>query len=157
MKTKGGAFCYNGLNIINAMMISAEKFLKAFLVGSSITVFLVPLLGYWSFAVLANPETSYSVATIPVTYPIVIGLLNVLYQFLKPLLPFKSSGNNYLFIGLVYGIILSLIGKFVMDFPTQELETPEQLQYLVFIFAPIAYALVFRWIIKPLNQMLGVE
>jgi hypothetical protein len=136
------------------MKHSTKVLCKAFLVGSAVPVFLVPLIGYWSFAMLANPETSYSLAMIPIGYPILIGFLNVCFMLFRESIPLKKESHKYIIFGLVIGFILSLIGKFTVDFPSMELETPEKLQFLVHIFAPIIYALVFRYVIKPLNEIL---
>jgi hypothetical protein len=139
------------------MSIQNKMLCKAFLIGSSVPVFLVPLIGYWSFAKIANPETAYSLVTVPISYPIIIGILNVFFLMLRESIPLKKDTHKYLAFGLVVGLILSLIGKFVFDFPTLQLELPEHLQFVVHIFAPIVYALVFRFIIKPLNEMLYIR
>lgn len=130
---------------------------KSFIIGSSLPVFLVPLLGYLVFAKITNPETSYNLIMIPLSYPILMGILNVLYVSLRESLPIKNEGHRYLIIGFLFGFILSLIGKYLFDFPTAHLETPVHLQFLVHIIAPITYALVFRYIIKPLNENLSIR
>ncbi len=139
------------------MTIQNKVLCKAFLIGSSVPVFLLPLMGYLGFAKIANPETSYSLAMVPLAYPILIGVLNALFLIFRESIPLKKDSHKYLAYGIVIGLILSLIGRFTLDFPSMRLETPEHLQFLVHIFAPIAYALVFRFIIKPLNEMLYIR
>ncbi len=92
----------------------------------------------------------------PIIVPILFGLFNVLNVFLQ--FQFQEM-NPWLIasaVGGVFGLLLSLAGRFGFDFPRKvfKMKTKEQ-QASVHWKAPIFYALIFAVVVQSLNYFLG--
>lgn len=88
--------------------------------------------------------------------PIIWGIWNILYfAFFKNSL--KASLNIRLLItGGILGLILASYAVFWLDLPTI-LGIPTQVHCLPLLVAPILYALIWRYVVKYLNDMVGLK
>ena len=55
-------------------------------------------------------------------------------------------------VGALFGEILSVVGRFGLDLPKRLFDMPTEKEWHVHIIAPVLYALIFVFLIRPLNQ-----
>jgi len=132
-----------------------NKYIKAFVAGSAFPVILSPML-YLGIPVLIYPDSGFNYVGTIITIALIVGSLNMFFILIRDMLPY-SNKLGYLFFGAAHGFILSLFGNFFSSIPTElyMLVGPEQ--YLTIPAATILYALIWRYIIRNLNIMLGIE
>ena len=58
--------------------------------------------------------------------------------------------------GAVLGLLVALCGVFWLDLPTL-LGMPSTIRYLPLFIAPIIYAILWRYGVKPLNNLLDLK
>lgn len=127
--------------------------LKAFIIGSSYFVVMWPFL-YLSLAKNARPESNFEFLFVPLVLPFVFGVVNILVVGLSQrVLPHKSQERYWIF-GMLYGLGLSLYGNFGKDIPVGLFGLPDSsIQYAVIPVAMVLYGLIFRYILKNLNEL----
>ena len=126
--------------------------LKAFIAGLVLPSVILPLL-LCAALHLGKPE----VLTIPFLHfiPLIWGMWNLLYFAVFK--HFSSNVNGRLLLtGAVLGLLIAVYGVFKLEIPTL-VGFPEGLYYLPLIVGPILYALLWRYILKPLNSFLGLQ
>ena len=55
---------------------------------------------------------------------------------------------------MIFGILLSIIGRFGLDLPIKLFNFTKKTSYKVHIYAIILYAIIFRFIITPLINII---
>lgn len=129
------------------------RFLKAFIAGLVLPAVLLPLQLY---AWYAMGNTALLSQPILLLLPIVWGLWNVVYfAVLKYILPFGVN-ERLIITGFLLGLLLAIYGVFVLDLPAL-VGIPNYLRYLPLVLAPIIYAVVWKYIVKFLNEVVGLE
>jgi hypothetical protein len=127
--------------------------LRAFIAGIALPSVLVPILMYIALAV-GKPQL-LSVPFIHVI-PLLWGIWNVLYfAFFKRFFP-RDINMRLLLTGALLGLLVALYGIFWIHLPTI-LGFPHYLRYMPLIAIPIVYALLWRYVVKPLNGVLGLK
>jgi len=132
-----------------------KKYIRAFIAGSSFVVVVWPFI-YIGIPSLYNPGAGITFELIALTLPLVVGLLNILFISIRNLLPFGVRGN-YWFFGILHGLVFSLYGNFVSYIPQNLYLLDGPIQYITIPAAILAYGLIWRYIIRNLNIMLGIE
>jgi hypothetical protein len=120
-----------------------KKSLHAFIISSSVVSFFVTAL-YIGYGMSQNKETLSIIPHIEWFFtiiPIMYGLFGVLSWELK----------NPAIIGGILGLILSIIGRFYLDLPSKMFGHSKD-EWLVHVYAIPLYALVFMYIITPLQR-----
>ncbi len=124
-------------------------YLLAFIIGSSIIIFLLTFLyvGY-AYRKSDRPDSiPYEIA--PIIIPIMYGFFNVINVALQT----KGYSPNIAFVvGAIMGEIFSLIGRFGYDLPVLIFGFNKDNAYLVHLIAPILYGLIFRFPLQKINQ-----
>ena len=114
------------------------------LISSSISIIT---LGYIGFAYKNNnrpPKIPYEL--FPIFIPLLYGIFGLINYYI-----ISNYNNNYSFIvGMIFGILLSIIGRFGLDLPIKLFNFTKKTSYKVHIYAIIMYAIIFRFIITPL-------
>ncbi len=132
-----------------------RKIALAFVVGSSFPVVLWPFL-YHGLPFLYNGLSESGFLGTALGFPIVMGLLNVLFLAIQRGLPFSENMNYWLY-GAVQGFLFSLYGNFVLHLPTEHFLFEGTVQYITIPFATIVYALIWRYIIRNLNHAFQIH
>jgi hypothetical protein len=125
-----------------------KKILLAFIIGSSLPSVLISNL----YIGLANSKKN--IIKRYEFFPLSIALLFGIYNIINYLL-FKKlkNDNSAIIMGILYGLTLSLIGRFIFNLPTRLFQFSKKNEYMVHIYASILYALIFFLIIQNLNKM----
>ncbi len=129
------------------------NYLKAFIAGITVPSIILPI-GIYSALAWGKPQ----LLTIPFLHfiPLIWGLWNVLsVAFFKNALP-QDPNLRLLLTGAVLGVLVIGYATFWLDLPTL-MGIPGQFKYLPIIIGPIVYALIWRWLVEPLNQLLAVK
>ena len=127
-----------------------RDYVIAFIIGSSILITLITLLyvGY-AFRKAGRPsDIPYELYAIFI--PIMYGVFNVANVYLQK--KYKFCPNISLAVGALFGLLLSFFGRFGYDLPKRIFEFSEQTESRVHIIAPVMYALIFRFIVQPVNE-----
>lgn len=125
------------------------KVFKEFVAGLIVPSIFVPFgLTLWTY--LGHREI-LNILTLH-WLPIIWGVWNVIYFLgLKNILP--GSKDDRLFLtGAILGLIIGLVGVFYLGMP----EIIGVTYYLPLIILPIVYGLVWRFLVNPLNNLLGL-
>ena len=126
--------------------------IRAFIAGSSFPVTIWPFL-YLGLSFHFHPSSDFSMGLVPLMMPIILGVWNMVWISTNP---WKNKKNSALVYGAVLGLLLSIAGN-LSRLPTELFQLSESLQYTTIPFAIIAYALIFRYIVLPLNKILKIK
>ena len=120
---------------------------------NSVNIFIISgfvsliTIGYVGFAHVKNQcplDVPYEL--FPIVIPLLYGIFGLLNYYIT-----TNYGNNYsVIVGIVFGLLLSSIGRFGMDLPVKLFDFTKETAYKVHIYAIILYALIFRVILTPL-------
>lgn len=128
------------------------KYIKMFIAGIAFPSTLLPFL-----LLIAVPFGKPQVLTIPFLHfiPLIWGVWNILYFtcFFK-MLP-ENTTTRLLLTGGVLGFLVAVYGVFGLHIPAI-LGFPQPLTYLPLVIAPILYAVLWLFIVEPLNHLLGI-
>lgn len=130
--------------------------LKAFIVGSSFLVLITPFT-YLGFFYHLNQPADFSIEYVPIFLPIVFGLINALYFRFHDTFNGIPINARYWLIGAIYGLGLSSYGTFVENLPLTLFKVPESLPYIMLPVAMCVYGCVWRYVMKNLNSLFGLE
>ncbi len=132
---------------------SCMNYIKAFISGVIFPSVILPFV--LLYASIKGDHNILSISSLHIV-PLVWGLWNVLYfAFFKNALH-ASENIRLLITGAVLGFILAAYAVFWLDLPTV-LGIPTQIHCLPLFAAPIVYALAWRFIVKPLNGLVGLK
>lgn len=129
------------------------KYIKMFIAGIAFPSTLIPFL-----LLTAQGFGKTQALTIPFLHfiPLIWGIWNILYfTFFLRLLP-KNRTMSLAITGAVLGFLVALYGVFVANIP-QLLGFPQYYGYFPLIMAPILYAIVWVYIVDPINHLLGID
>ena len=126
----------------------SKKNLNIFLNSSFFSVITIAYLGYAFYNKGRPQDVSFELFVIFI--PLVYGIVGVINNYIT-----EMYGDNYsLLVGGLLGILLSTIGRFVLNLPTKIFDFNKSTEYQVHLYAMILYALIFRFIITPVNNYL---
>lgn len=126
---------------------------KAFVAGVAVPSILLPFL-LWGALAFGKPQV-LSIAFLHFI-PLIWGVWNILYiAVFKRVFP--GDANTRLQVaGGVLGLLLAIYAIFHAELPSL-LGFSGWLYYLPLIAAPIVYAIIWRYLIKPLNTLLDLQ
>ncbi|NGX57873.1 MAG: hypothetical protein K940chlam3_00770 [Chlamydiae bacterium] len=127
--------------------------IKAFMVGIFFPTLIIPfalLLHYW----LGYQNVIYLIFVHFI--PIIWGIWNVLYFWIcRHFLPADETMSGILTGGSL-GIVVALIAIYWGDLP-EILGLKGGIQYFPLVVAPILYAIIWVYVVTPLNKALGIQ
>jgi hypothetical protein len=122
-----------------------KKSLTIFSVSSFVSFITLGYLGFAFVDKKCPPGVPYKlfILIIPLLYGIG-GIIN--YQVVE------KMGMRYSFIvGAIFGLLLSLVGRFKLHLPTLIFNYTKKTEYMVHMYAAFLYAIIFQLIITPLT------
>ena len=124
--------------------MNLKKTINIFLISSFISIIT---LGYIGIAYnKKNRPSNIPYELFPIFIPLLYGIFGLINYYIIT----KYENNYSLIVGMVFGILLSIIGRFGVDLPIKMFNFTKNTSYKVHIYAVIIYAIIFRWIITPL-------
>ena len=123
------------------------------------TVFIISVavsiitLGYVGFANVRNGcPANINSEFFPLFIPLLYGIFGVLNYYVT-----QNFGNGYSFlVGMLFGLLLSMLGRFMLNLPTKIFNFTDSNQWMVHIHAMVLYAGIFQLIITPLTKYIVV-
>ena len=121
--------------------------IKTFLITSSLPVFGITLLYLAKAFKQSNRPSDIPYELFAIFIPLLYGIFGVINHYI-----INKYGINYsIIVGILFGLLLSSIGRFQLGLPIKIFGFTEENDYLVHIYAAIIYALVFRFIVTPIT------
>jgi hypothetical protein len=133
-----------------------NKYIRAFIAGSSFPVLFAVFLFYLVGGLILNPGNVFDYRMM-VALPIIYGLFNVGYFLVFDKLKIKSNDKKLLYAGALLGLCLVLFSNFVYGGPMKLFGISGKIQYVTIPLAVVAYALVWRYILKYMNSLMKVK
>jgi len=128
---------------------------RAFLAGSSFPVVLTPFT-YLGISSLLNPNSGFAFQYVVWIFPLIMGTWNVLFLGWSRKRFVESRTQAYWIGGVTLGILLPVLGN-ITGTP-QRLFGLEGAKGLIMIpIAMVGYGLVWRYVVKWVNTILGLE
>jgi len=90
---------------------------------------------------------------VPMFIPLLFGLANVIHIANRSWCPIKNENCRLWCTGGALGVVVSLVGVFVLDVPVLLFGLSGVLEYLPIIIVPIIYGAIFRYIVHWLNSL----
>jgi hypothetical protein len=87
---------------------------------------------------------------------VLFGLLNILFNKTKELLPFSQTWK-YWFFGSCHGLFFTILWNFWLHVPEKLFHLSGPTQYLTIPVAIILYASIWRFLVRPMNYIVGIE
>jgi len=132
-----------------------SKYVTAFVAGSSFPATIIPLLYMW-IATTLTPEAGFHYFYEVLSICILFGLLNVLFIHMRASLPFSEIWK-YWFFGWCHGLFFTLMGNFWLHVPEKLFHLSGPTQYLTIPVAIGLYACIWRYLLRPVNIMVGLQ
>jgi len=132
-----------------------RRYLRAFIAGSAFPVLIWPFL-YLGIPFTLNPQSGFQMGLTAIFLPFVYGFTNILTIFLQKRWPPKNLNSRMLTIGALLGLVLSLLGNFMSNIPTNLFLLQSSIRYITIPLAILMYALIWRYIVKNLNKIFGL-
>lgn len=127
--------------------------LRAFISGIAFPSVILPI--FLCLAVSFQKEELLNIIFIHVI-PLIWGLWNVFYfVLLREIFPGKES-TKLLLTGATLGVVIAIIGIFWAGIPSI-IGLTGNARYLPLFGVPIVYAILWRFIVKPLNDIVGIK
>jgi len=127
-------------------------YLRAFIAGMILPAVLVPIISTLG-VLIGRPQmlTTLFFHWIPIFW----GIWNVLYFAVFQQMRLDVN-VRMLLTGMALGLLLGLTGTFGLHLP-ERIGLRGHLRFLPLVVAPIAYALLWRYVVKEFNEMLGLR
>ena len=94
---------------------------------------------------------------IPMYIPILFGITNILYLKMGYHFFINDENAKLWLTGACLGVIVAILGVFILKLPALVFGLNEGFQYLPLLFLPVVYGALFRYIVKFMNHALNVE
>jgi len=127
--------------------------LRAFVAAITVPSVILPILLCIALAA-GKPD----ILTVPFLHfiPVIWGIWNIIYfSYLRDVLP-KDQQVRLFITGGILGLLVAIYGVFFTPLPTV-MGFSESIKYFPLIVAPILYAILWRYLVKPLNDLLGLQ
>ena len=126
--------------------MNVKKTINIFLLSSFISIITIGYIGNAYNNKNHPPTIPYEL--FPIFIPLLYGIFGVINYHIV-----SNYGNNHsIIVGMVFGILLSTIGRFGLDLPVKLFNFTKKTSYKVHIYAIIMYAIIFRLLITPLTN-----
>lgn len=136
-------------------MITPKR-IKLLMAGMLFPAVFLPLAYSGFYLAESDVVRAHPLQFIPMFIPLLFGLANIIRAHLQKGQGKKEDTNGYFVTGIVLGLLVAYVGINYLRVPSLLFGLTGCNVYLPFIFIPVIYALIFRFIVRRLNQLLGV-
>lgn len=126
---------------------------RAFAAGITLPSIILPIALY--IALVTGQPQVLNVIFLHLI-PLIWGIWNILHVIFFHKWLKKEPNVEWSASGAILGLLIATVGIFWIHVPSLT-GIPQSLTYLPLIAAPIVYALLWRFVVKPLNNLLGVK
>lgn len=136
--------------------MASKKLVKAFIAGMALPAFVIPIVYAFMFFQVRNPIARNALLFLPMFLPLAWGLANTLFVKLHNEAAGKNANNGLTITGACLGFLIAVFGVFIVRVPAVVFGKTDAWQYAPLIIVPIIYAILFRYVVKYLNKLVGV-
>lgn len=130
------------------------KYLKAFIAGLALPAALLPVVIF----VISLLGKINILEIVPIyVIPWIWGVWNVLYFTIGEKCPIKKPNLRLWITGATLGFLLALVVVFGFKAPALLFGLTGYCQYLPLIAIPLVYSILWRFIVKHLNSLVGLK
>lgn len=135
--------------------MNTKKLVKAFIAGLTLPAVVLPIMYTLLEFNVRNVFPQHTYHFIPMFLPLAWGLANAIFIYLHKEGSSKGVNGGLIVTGACLGF---LVAAFVVmtRVPEMVFGRGSNLQYLPLIVAPVVYAILFRFVVKWLNKLIGV-
>lgn len=136
--------------------MTLKKFVKAFIAGMALPAIFLPLAYTILYFYVHGPFAAHALQFIPMFLPLAWGLANAIYIKLQEESSPKGVNSGLIVTGACLGFLVAVFGVFIIHVPSMVFGHASSLQYLPLVLVPIIYAILWRYVVKWINKLLGV-
>jgi hypothetical protein len=130
------------------MKINFKKQLNIFVIALAASVITLSYLSAAYVKKKCQPELHFELFFIFV--PLIYGIFGLVNYYIV-----QKFGTYYsLLVGAIFGLLLSIIGRFVLNLPELLFNFTPKNEYMVHIIAALLYAVIFQFLITPVTLYL---
>jgi len=134
-----------------------KKEIKAFLAGMAFPAALLSIVYTVSYLLKFPPVLEYPFQFVPIWVPWIFGLTNIIIVKFDKELPQVKKATKYWATGITLGFILATFGIVVVEVPIIIFGWFGVEQLYAYLFVPLVYGLIWRYIVWPLNKMMDIK
>lgn len=135
--------------------MNSKKLIKAFIAGLTLPAVALPLIYTMMYFNIRNVVTQHALQFIPMFLPLAWGVANALFFYLHRDSGSKSMNGGLLVTGACLGFLVAVFGIFIARVP-EMMFGKGNLQFAPLVIVPFVYAILFRYVVKWLNKLVGV-
>jgi len=134
--------------------MNTNKYLKAFVAGSSFPVIITPYL-YIGVPLHFNSSADVTYLFDVLLVPLMIGVINIIFIATRDTQ--TSPTKRYWLFGAANGLFFSLLGTLVTNIPTDLFGLTEITKFAMIPVAMLLYSLIWRYVVRNINIMMSLE
>lgn len=135
--------------------MNTKKLVKAFIAGLTLPAIVLPIMYTLLYFNVRNVFTQHALQFIPMFLPLAWGAANLVFVYLHKETSTKGANGGLVVTGACLGFLVAVFGVFIAHVPAM-LFGKGHLQYLPLLIVPVVYAVLFRYVVKWLNKLIGV-
>ena len=128
------------------MTLNTKNLVTSFVVSGFVSIITLGYVGMAYIKTKCPANVHYEL--FPVFIPLLYGIFGIINYYVMKQIGFQFS----FLVGAAFGLLLSLIGRFVLNLPQLIFGFTKHTEYKVHLIAMILYALIFQFIITPLTK-----
>lgn len=136
--------------------MSNKKLVKAFVAGMSFPAIVLPVIYTLMYLNVRSVALQHALQFIPMYLPLVWGIANAINAKLQKDATGKKANHSLIVTGACLGFLVAVFGVFVANIPMKVFAHIQHGQYLPLIVLPVVYAILFRYVVKWFNKLVGV-
>jgi hypothetical protein len=133
------------------MRLDIKKSVNIFIISSFVSLITIGYVGqaYTNRGCPAN--VPYEL--FPIFIPLLYGIFGLVNYYVT-----EKFGSKYSFlVGMLFGLLLSFIGRFGLNLPELIFDFTKKTEYKVHIYAMVLYAGIFQFLITPLTDYIIIN
>jgi hypothetical protein len=130
------------------MRLKNKDLINVFVMSSAVSIITLIYIGFAYNKKCSLPNIHYEL--FPIFIPLLYGIFGIINFFV-----IQQVGSMYSFtVGAMLGLMLSIIGRFVLNLPVLIFNFTKHNEYKVHVYAMVLYASIFQLIVTPLTNYL---
>lgn len=131
--------------------------IKAFCSGLAVPATIMSVVYTSAFLLRFPPFFEYPLQFLPIWIPLLFGLWNVFNVHVGKGFPVKEKRLRYWTLGILLGFFVAIFGIVVVKLPVILFGLTGMYQLLPLLIVPVVYGLLWRYLIMPLNKIMGLK
>lgn len=134
-----------------------KDLIKAFCAGLAVPATLLSIVYTTAYVLAFPPFLQYPLQFLPLWIPLFYGLWNVFNVHVGKSFPVKDRKLRYWTLGIILGVLVAVFGIVVIKLPVILFGFTGMYQLLPLFVIPLVYGILWRYLIMPLNGIMGLK